>query len=290
MTSIASVSQTELSQRRQKLRRQRRVKSFQAMWRVVFATGLAGGLVWVTTLPAWVIRKPEQIAIEGNKTLSITAIRSLLPLSYPQYLLRLQPQLIAEELELQPAIKEAIVTRQMLPPGLTVQVKERQPVAIALRTQTRQTATSRQKPSNSKTRSQPILMGLLDEQGVWMPLDSYTDLERTSPLPTLKIIGYRDEYRPYWSALYQAVSRSPVKVFEIDWQNPANLILKTEQGWVHFGAYTSRFTYQLTVLDRMRDLPAHFSSSEIAYIDLKNPDAPAIQMKKGNPPQKTKPL
>lgn len=289
MTSIASVSQTELSQRRQKLRRQRRIKSFQAMWRAIFVAGLAGSLVWVTTLPAWVIRKPDQIAIEGNKTLSIQAIRSLLPLSYPQYLLRLQPQIIADKLELQPAIKEATVTRQMLPPGLTVQVTERQPVAIALRTRTRQTPASSQTASNRKTRSQPGL-GLLDEQGVWMPLESYTELERTIPLPTLKIIGYRDEYRPYWSALYQAVSRSPVKVFEIDWQNPANLILKTEQGWVHCGAYTSRFAYQLTVLDRMRDLPAHFSTSEIAYIDLKNPDSPAIQLKKDNTPKKTKTL
>ncbi|MBD1943809.1 FtsQ-type POTRA domain-containing protein [Coleofasciculus sp. FACHB-712] len=289
MTSIASVSQTELSQRRQKLRRQRRIKSFQAMWRAIFVAGLAGSLVWVTTLPAWVIRKPDQIAIEGNKTLSIQAIRSLLPLSYPQYLLRLQPQIIADKLELQPAIKEATVTRQMLPPGLTVQVTERQPVAIALRTRHAKSSTSSQTSSNSKTRSQPVL-GLLDEQGVWMPLESYTELERTIPLPTLKIIGYRDEYRPYWSALYQAVSRSPVKVFEIDWQNPANLILKTEQGWVHCGAYTSRFAYQLTVLDRMRDLPAHFSTSEIAYIDLKNPESPAIQMKKGNPSKKTKTL
>jgi cell division protein FtsQ len=96
------------------------------------------------------------------------------------------------------------------------------------------------------------------------------------------VIGSRDQYRPYWSEVYQAVSHSPVKVFEIDWQNPANLILKTELGNVHFGPYSSRFTEQLGVLDRMRELPTHISPSKIAYIDLKNPDFPAIQMIKGN--------
>jgi cell division protein FtsQ len=84
--------------------------------------------------------------------------------------------------------------------------------------------------------------------------------------------------------VYKAVSRSPVKVFEIDWQNPANLILKTELGKVHFGPYSSRFTEQLSILDRMRELPTHISPSQIAYIDLKNPEFPAIQMNKGNQP------
>ena len=284
MTSIASVSQTELTQRRQKLRRQRRMKSFQAVWRSLFIAGLAGGLVWVTTLPAWVILKPDQIEIEGNKILSKQAIQSLLSLSYPQYLLRLQPEVIAEKLELQPAIEQATVTRQLFPPSLTVQVKERHPVAIALLART-------SSPTKTTPRAgsppQPLSAGLLDEDGVWMPLESYAGLKPTIPLPTLKIIGYRDEYRPYWSALYHAVSRSPVKVFEINWQQPANLILRTEQGMVHFGSFSSRFAYQLAVLDRMRDLPAHLSTSQIAYIDLKNPDSPAIQMKKVTAPVTT---
>jgi cell division protein FtsQ len=122
----------------------------------------------------------------------------------------------------------------------------------------------------------------LDEQGVWMPSSSYTKLEQNLELPTLKVIGSNDQYRPYWSEVYQAVSRSPVKVFEIDWQDPANLILKTELGKVHFGPYSSRFTEQLGVLDRMRELPTHISPSQIAYIDLQNPDFPAIQMNKEN--------
>lgn len=272
MTSIASVSQTELSQRRQKLRRQRRVKSFQAIWRTLAVTGLAGGLFWVTTLPAWVIRKPEQIVIEGNRLLSSQAIRAQLPLSYPQYLLRLQPQVIAQKLELEAPIADATVTRQLLPPSLTISVKERLPVAIA------------QSPASADRKKSS---GLIDAQGVWMPLESYT-ASQVAPdsLPSLKVIGMSDQYRLYWPELYRAVSHSPVKVAEIDWQDPANLILKTEQGIVHFGPYGSRFAYQLRVLDQMRELPAHLNANQIAYIDLKNPDSPAIQMVKPKEPTK----
>ncbi|MDP8962888.1 MAG: FtsQ-type POTRA domain-containing protein [Cyanobacteriota bacterium] len=272
MANIASVSQTELTTRRKKLRRTRRIKSFQALWRSLLVGGMATSLVWAITRPDWVIRQPEQIVIEGNHFLSSKAIRALLPLSYPQSLLQVQPQAIAKSLESQAPIAKATVSRQLLPPGLTIQVEERKPVAIA-----QPPATQNTKTSNSTSSA-----GLLDEQGVWMPKSSYGHLEENLELPRLKVIGSNAQYRPYWSEVYQAVNHSAVKVFEIDWQDPANLILKTELGNVHFGPYSSRFTEQLAILDRMRELPTHISPSKIAYIDLKNPDFPAIQMTKGN--------
>ena len=272
MANIASVSQAQLTTRRKKLRRERRVKSFQALWRSLFVGGIATSLVWAITLPEWVIRQPEQIVIEGNHFLSAQAIRSLLPLSYPQSLLKVQPQALANSLESQAPIAEATVSRQLVPPGLTIQVKERKPVAIA------QAAT----PKNAKSSHLNQPAGLLDEEGVLMPESSYQSNSANVELPTLKVIGSSDQYRPYWSEVYQAVSQSPIKVFEIDWQDPANLILKTELGNVHFGPYSSRFSEQLGILDRMRELPTRVSSSKIAYINLKNPDFPAIQMTKEN--------
>lgn len=273
MASIASVSQAQLTNRRKQLRRARRIRSVQSLWRSLFVGGLVGTLGWGITSSDLVIRQPEQIAIEGNHFLSAQAIRSLLPLSYPQSLLQVQPQALAQELESQGPIAEATVSRQLLPPGLTIQVKERKPVAIAI---------GAAAPQNSKTARSTSPEGLLDEQGVWMPASSYQPVEHDFELPTLKVIGSSDRYRPYWSDLYQAVSHSPVKVFEIDWQNPANLILKTELGKVHLGPYSSRVAEQLAILDRMRELPAHVNPSQIAYIDLTNPEFPAIQMLKGN--------
>lgn len=268
MTSIPPVSQSELSQRRQKLRSHRRIKMLQVVWQTLAASSLLGGLVWATTQPIWVLRQSNQIIIEGNHLLSKPVIKSFLPLSYPQSLLRIQPEAIAGSLESQPTIASATVTRQLFPPGLIVQVKERVPVALA-QTGLRQ---------GNSTPTPKASLGLLDRNGVWIPIESYASQSSRLKLPNLKVIGMPEQYRPYWTQLYQAVSRSPIKVVEVDCQDPANLILKTELGIVHLGSYSSQLGEQLKVLARMRQLPAQLKSSQIAYIELKNPETPLVQM------------
>lgn len=276
MTSIVSVSPADLSQRRQTLRRQRRRHTVHDIWRTLALSSLALGLLWGSTQPVWVIRNPEQISIEGNQLLSSRTIRSLLSLSYPQSLLRIEPQALAAKLESrQSLIAKATVTRQLFPPSLTVQIQERQPVAIAC-TNVRCSLSIAAK--EGKTRSQQSTVGLLDEKGAWMPIKSNTSIDKSFPLPNLKIIGSREQYLPYWSQLYQVVRRSPVKISEIDWQDPENLILKTELGIVHLGSYSSQLGEQLKVLDRLRQLSAKLNGRQIAYIDLKKPEAPAIQL------------
>lgn len=285
MTSISSVSQTELTQRRHKLRHQRRLKALQNSWRTLAVSGLAGSMAWVITLPGWVIRQPEQIAIAGNRFLSEQAIQSYLPLSYPQSLFQLEPQALAENLESKAPIAEATVARQLFPPRLIVQVTERHPVAVTSLNLT----TPPIKLSEVKPTSTPPSIGLLDANGVWMPLETYVSLNQSFKLPPLQLIGSQEQYRPYWSELYQQISRSPVKVSEIDWRDPNNLILKTELGIVHLGPYSSKFASQLAAVDRMRKLPEKLNSKQIEYIDLKNPEAPAIQMNQPNSPTKSTP-
>lgn len=275
MTSIVSVSPANLNQRRQTLRRQKRQQAIYRFCRTFAISCLAGGLVWGSTQPVWVIRKPEQITVEGNRILSDRAIRSLLSLSYPESLLRIEPQAMAEKLQAQQSlIAKATVTRQLFPPSLTVQIQERYPVAIAcvnvvcnIPTGTKDVKTA---PGTAP--------GLLDESGAWMSFKGYDAIEKSFPLPSLKIIGKREQYLPYWSQLYPVIRLSPVKVSQIDWQDPENIKLKTELGMVHLGSYSSQLSEQLNVLDRLRQLSAKLNGRQIAYIDLKKPEAPAIQL------------
>ncbi|MFM6105647.1 MAG: cell division protein FtsQ/DivIB, partial [Sphaerospermopsis kisseleviana] len=78
--------------------------------------------------------------------------------------------------------------------------------------------------------------------------------------------------------LYQAVSQSSVKVMEIDCQDPTNLILKTELGNVHLGVPNAQLPEKIQLLVQMRHLPAKFKPKQLAYIDIKNPDRPLVQM------------
>lgn len=269
-SSIASVSQTELAQRRRKLRQRRRVRFLQAGWRVLAVCGLTVGVIWAATLPTWVIRRPEQVQIEGNHLIPVRTLRLLLPIPYPQSLFRVEPQVIARELQARAPIADVIVSRQLFPPGLVVQVTERLPVAIALMTE-----------GNPQATGKTAANGLLDENGMLIPLESYTALDQSLKLPSLKVIGKPATYRPFWSKLYRELTQAPpVNVSEIDLRNPSNMILKTDLGMVHLGAYSPRFPSQLQTLDRMRKLSTHSSFSQITYIDLRNPEAPTIQIGK----------
>lgn len=281
MGSFAPVSETELGRRRQKLQQQRRLKLAALMWQTVAASAMAGGLLWWVAQPAWLIARSDQVKVEGNQWLSDKAVRSLVPLSYPQSLWGIQPQVVARKMESAGPIAKAQVTRNLFPPSLTVEVTERLPVALA-------------QPAAVLGKGDREKVGWLDARGGWMPFDSYTSDKRSiqapqsgngnparqsqSALPTLKVIGSIELYRTQWPKFYQALSSLTVKVFEINWQNPDNLILKTEIGTVHLGPYSSRTAEQLKVLDRMRQLPKQIDLSKIAYIDLRNPAAPTVQL------------
>lgn len=266
MTSIAPVSHTELSQRRKTLRRQRRTRFFQASWRNVAIASLAVGAVWVATLPEWVIRRPEQVTIKGNRFISEQTIRSLLPINYPQSLLKVQPQSISDALKAKAPIAEATVDRQLFPPSLTVRIQERIPIA--------------------QTTAKAAQPGLLDETGMWISQEGYKTLNPNVQLPALKIVGSPEQYRTNWTAFYQAIRQSPVKILEANWEDPTNLILKTELGAVQFGVYGSNFPTQLKVLDQMRRLPNRVNLGQVLSIDLRNPNSPTVQMNATKTPVK----
>lgn len=269
MTKITSISYAELNHRRHQLKQLRRLRAVQALWRSLLVCGMAGGLSWLVSQSNWVISQSSQINIEGNQILSEEAILALLPWSYPQSLLQLEPQQLTQQLESIGPIAKATVTRRLLPPSLTIEVTERQPVAIAI-----PIASTSATPDSSVKEA-----GFLDEQGIWMPKSTYTSLAKSVKLPTLRIIGSGSQYLPYWPQIYPVIRNSRVKIWEIDWRNPTNIIIKTELGRVRIGAYTSQFPKQLTVLAQMQDLSRKVSASQIDYIDLSRVDAPTVQLK-----------
>jgi cell division protein FtsQ len=245
------------------------MKIIQAIWRTFAIIGLASGLLWVAIQPVWVLKNPKQVVIKsGNQLLSDKTTQSLLVLSYPQSLWRIEPAAIANSLKKQPTIAQAIVRRRLFPPGLNIEIQERVPVAVT------QTASDQ----NQGTGNKKVTIGLLDASGAWIPLEKYTSLNPTKKLPNLRVIGLPKQYCLYWTQLHQALSQSPVKVIEINCQNPANLILKTELGNVHLGVPGPQLPGQIKVLAQMRHLTAKLNSDQIEYIDLKNPDLPLVQM------------
>lgn len=296
MTGIAPVSRIELAQRRKQLRKQRRNRLLQTSWRSVIVMGLAAGMVWVIAQPNWVIRRAEQVTIEGNRFLATQTIRSILPIQYPQSLMKIQASEISQALTTKAPIAEATVERHLFPPGLVIKVREREPVAqVFLPMNSAQPKEPKKlsdasgdklaEKSGEKSIEKSALAdrphGFLDENGMLLPLESYSSLTQDTKMPDLKVIGDPDLFRRQWTALYPIVRRSPVKIELIDWQNVGNLKLKTELGMIHIGSLGRLFPSQVRALDKMRQLPNRLPPAQIDYIDLRNPISPIVQLKMG---------
>lgn len=261
MTEFVSPSPENLASRRQDLRRQRRRRNLQKLWRSSVIVGLAIAGVWGFNHPRWLIQTSEQIAIEGNEYLSDGAIQALLPLDYPRSLLAIEPEALAQVLQAQAPIAEVTVKRQLFPPRLTVHLQERAPVALTR--------------AGSKS-AQPD--GFLDIEGHWLPQESFSLFEADWSPPELVVQGYSETYQAQWPGLYATLQASPVAVSLVDWSDPSNLILHTELGQVYMGAYNQQqLPNQLRTLAQLRPLIAVGPRFTVEYIDLRDPDNPVIQ-------------
>jgi cell division protein FtsQ len=260
-------TRSELNQRRKQLRQQRRAKQLLTLFRMAVAVAVLTLAIWVVKQPLWVIRNAEQVRVEGNQFLSAQTLRGLVPITYPQSIFRTQPQQIVDTLKRKAPLSSVRVQRRLFPPELIVQVTEQTPVA---------TIFANNQP-DGKPSSTPN--ALIDAQGNVIPLETYKGLEQNIQLPALKILGKPDEYKHHWANFYQLTKASAIGIQQIDWRNPGNMILTTDLGMVHCGAYGEGFRLQLRALEGLRKLPESLPRQQIDYIDLRNPNRPALQKK-----------
>lgn len=270
MSDISEFARANLTARRQDLKRRRSRLFWQQLWRQAAVVGLTVGCLSLATSNRWQLRSAEQITLSGNQLLPTEEVHKLMDIDYPQSLLKIHPLDLETTLIDKGPIADAIVQRRLLPPGLNIRIQERTPVAIAL---PNTDVAIKSLDDDPQSFSQ---IGLLDANGYWMPYNSFTQLGDQEP--KLRIQGMRPAYQKDWPDIYQTLQRTPVAISQIDWRDPSNLILHTELGLVHMGPYGQNFDNQLTALDRMRNLNAKLDIEEIAFIDLRNPENPTLEI------------
>nr|WP_228383230.1 FtsQ-type POTRA domain-containing protein [Synechococcus elongatus] len=236
---------------------------------------IAAGLVWVLARPLWIIQDPQRIQIQGQQTLNRDRLFATLDLKFPLNLLQLQPQRLEQRLLEAAPLQQVQIQRRLLPASLLITVQE-----ITATAQASRVVVEPNQPPQER-------WGILDRQGVWHPLSAYERLGANLPQTTLKVRGYREPYQRLWPALYTLLSSSPVQIRGLDWRDPTNLILKTELGLVYCGPYDpALLPQQIATLDRLRQLPEKTNLDAIAYIDLRQPATPRVQMKP-TPPRRS---
>jgi cell division protein FtsQ len=251
-----SFTNEELRDRRRQLRKERQVRTLKVSWQVLLLGSIVGGVIWGVTRPDWTISKPQQVSVAGNKSLTESAVRNMLGLRYPASLLHIEPQALNAKLLSQGSVIKATVHRELIPPRLYVQIRDRLPVAVVDRS------------INSK-----VTKGLLDETGQWLPLTSYS--LKADQIPKLRLIA--SQSCPGWSELYRAIQQSPVQINEVDCQDPLHLTLVTEIGMVRIGEFDRTKIYKQ--LQRAHELRNWQQSTPLknAIVDLENPQSPKLQ-------------
>ena len=124
---------------------------------------------------------------------------------------------------------------------------------------------------------------------MWIPLDKYTSHNPQLQLPQLKIIGFPEQYRSFWTQLYELIGKVEIQITEIDFRDQTNLILRTELGEIHLGSPNTLLSEKIQALSHLRKLSLQVPIQGIDYINLKNPNSPIIQMnskKRSNNSQK----
>ena len=246
----------EIQDQRQALKRQKQLEKMQGVWRSMLTLSFATGLIWSSFQPQWTINQLEQVEIQGNEYLSAEALQNIVKETTQQSILTLSPDRIEEILQNQAPIAEVTVSRDLYPPKVTIAIEERDPVALTI-------------PNAAAIN--PLEEGYLDEKGNWMSKENYQSSE-TFPTVTLKVIGYRPQYRLQWAQIYPQLQDHPLEITTVNWQNPANLILETEIGEVHLGGNLESLPKQLEVLAQFPTPLETTSGESIDHINLKNPD------------------
>ncbi|RZM76144.1 cell division protein FtsQ/DivIB [Leptolyngbya iicbica] len=279
MTNLATPSPEELADRRRSLKRQRRLRNLQHLWRVVAITGLAASAIWLIRNPFWLLlRDQQQVLIDGNEMLSDDAIYQVLGLEYPQRIFDIEPEQLVKRLRTEAPVAYAQVNRQLFPPRVEITLQERIPVAVTV--PSRPLANDQSKPSPMH---QP---GLLDSEGYWIAQSAVVGLNQDFALPTLQVRGFHARYRSQWPRLYEAIQSSPVEIQEIDLRSPNNLIIQTAVGTVHLGIYDARrLSEQLAILPQLSQLTSDPQAPPVDYVDLANPQVPAVKL--AEPPTET---
>jgi cell division protein FtsQ len=247
----------EIQRRKELRRRKRQFNTLQYWWRLLIIGSIGGGTISLTTTPIWTIKHDHQVTITGNKYITNQAIEKLLDFQYPQSLISISPQKVSDRLMSSGLFHRVDVTRQLIPPQITINLVDLPPVALI------------EHPKGST----PVK--LITHLGGSFPTTNY----QQNQLPKLKLLTNQGTTCPNWLEIYSHIITTIIPITTIDCIDPLNISLHTNIGKVRIGAYGKKFPEQIKQLEQLQTLQQQVPPEEIEYIDLENPSYPRVQVK-----------
>ena len=253
-------------ERRRRLREERRRERLIQSWRILLYGGASTGLIWVLLSTGWSLRSQQQLTVKGSERLGTDAVVKAAGLRFPRPLITLEPGRLERRLLAELPVESVSVQRRLVPPGLEVKLKDRQPIAAA-----------------SRMGARGLEQGMVDRQGHWMPLTVARQGE--APSSAVRVEGWIPSRRRMIATVLEQRDQlgSPLQVIKI--APDGDLSLRTQTlGLVRLGSNERLLDQQLlTIALLSSSLPETLRGKASSGIDLSDPSKPELQLQPKQP-------
>ena len=253
-------------ERRRRLREERRRERLIQSWRILLYGGVSTGLIWVLLSTGWSLRSQQQLTVRGSDRLGTDAVVKAAGLRFPRPLITLEPGRLERRLLAELPVESVSVQRRLVPPGIEVKLKDRQPIAAA-----------------SRMGARGLEQGMVDRQGHWMPLTVARQGE--APSSAVRVEGWIPSRRRMIATVLEQRDQlgSPLQVIKI--APDGDLSLRTQTlGLVRLGSNERLLDQQLlTIALLSSSLPETLRGKASNGIDLSDPSKPELQLQPKQP-------
>ena len=253
-------------ERRRRLREERRRERLIQSWRILLYGGVSTGLIWVLLSTGWSLRSQQQLTVRGSERLGTDAVVKAAGLRFPRPLITLEPGRLERRLLAELPVESVSVQRRLVPPGIEVKLKDRQPIAAA-----------------SRMGARGLEQGMVDRQGHWMPLTVARQGE--APSSAVRVEGCIPSRRRMIATVLEQRDQlgSPLQVIKI--APDGDLSLRTQTlGLVRLGSNERLLDQQLlTIALLSSSLPETLRGKASSGIDLSDPSKPELQLQPKQP-------
>ena len=233
------------------------------IWQLTFFSSISILLIILYLDQAWTTIKTEHIQINGLSGLTKKDIEKATNGFFPRNSLELNPKEIEASLIKTLPIKSIAVNRKFFPPGININILEREPVAFA-----------------SRSKSNKIEQGFIDNEGFWIPIEFVNETKKN------KINLYVESWHPskkeeitliiknrlYLSSKLKKITLNPLQEISIKTEDFSSVLL---------GSDINHLNEQINKLNQLqKSLPNLLINTKVKVVDLRDPSKPELKTEK----------
>ena len=201
------------------------------------------------------------IKISGSDLISREDIVTNSSLNLPSRLIFIKTKFIEKELKRNLSLENISINRQILPFGLSIRIKTKEPFAYG-----------------ERLLDGKKILGFIDKNGFFLN-NKYVDYENMDEL-TITIYGWEENFRKTLSKILNSQTIDEIELIAIHFSQ--NGFLSLEEKYLKtilLGFNTNLIESQLQIISNLKDqLKENNISEKIDNIDLTDPDNPKIKV------------